>query len=155
MKKNIQLVSVNEKDWLKKYFYDYLIELAQFDPTVRFDERGVPIYRWYDCYWTEKGRYPFALIIDDKFAGLAFVRELQPAHYEIAEFYVAPTFRKDNNAIDFAVKITEILGGKFSFGTRSNNTVAVKFWNKFAAKFPRGGSSADDNYTTWFVQTEH
>lgn len=155
MNKNIQLVSVNKKAGLKKYFNDYLIELSLFDPTIKIDERGVPVYRWYDCYWTEKGRYPFLLNIDDQFAGLALVRELSPDNYEISEFYVKPAFRKNNNALDFAVKITRLLGGTFVFSARLNNVKAVKFWDKFAAKFPRGGSSVSDDRKQWFIQTEN
>ena len=81
--KSIQLVSANDKERLKKYFFDYLVELSRFDPTVIFDEQGIPIYNWYDRYWEERGRYPFLLNIDNRFAGLAFVRESEPQHYEI------------------------------------------------------------------------
>lgn len=153
--KNIQIVSINEKESLRKYFFEYLIELSRFDPTIIMDEQGTPIYNWYDCYWEEKGRYPFLLNIDNQFAGLALVRELEPEHYEIAEFYVLPKFRKDNNAIDFAAQITELFDGRFSFSTRSENLRAVKFWNKFVLRFSHSGSSVDENYTKWFIETEN
>ena len=153
--KSIQLVSANDKERLKKYFFDYLVELSRFDPTVIFDEQGIPIYNWYDRYWEERGRYPFLLNIDNRFAGLAFVRESEPQHYEIAEFYVVPEFRKDNNAIDFAVRITSLFCGKFSFSARSENLRAVRFWDKFVEKFAHSGSSTDGNYKTWFVTTDN
>lgn len=151
--KSIRLVSENEKEYLKKYFWDYLVELFQFDPTIVYNEYGVPIYRWYDCYWQQKGRYPFAFNTDGGFAGLALVRQLAPKRYEIAEFYVLPEFRKDNNAIDFALQITKRFDGEFTFSTRLQNLRAVKFWDKFAAKFACGNSSTDGDYKTWFVTT--
>lgn len=153
--RSIQLVSINEKEKLRKYFLDYLVELSRFDPTIIMDDQGTPIYKWYDCYWQERGRYPFLFSIDGRFVGLALVRELEPKHHEIAEFYVLPEFRKDNNALDFATRITELFGGRFSFSTRSENIRAVKFWNKFVLKFSHGGSSVDEHYTKWFIETEN
>ena len=153
--KNIQLVSIKEKRNLKKYFFDYLIELSQFDPNIKFDEYGLPIYKWFDCYWEDKERYPFLLNIDNQFAGLALVRELEPKQYEIAEFYVLPKFRKDNNAIDFAMQLTKLFDGKFSFSTRLENLRAIKFWDKFVINFPHNGSSINNGCKEWFITTEN
>lgn len=153
--KNIKLVSRNEKEKLRKYFFDYLLELAQFDPTIMIDENGTPVYKWYDYYWEEGERFPFLFKIDNQFAGLALVRELEPKHYEIAEFYVLPKFRKDNNAIDFALLLTKFFDGKFSFSARLENLRAIKFWDKFVLRFSRSGSNVVENYKKWFIEGEN
>lgn len=152
--RNIRLAPVSAKDKIKKHFYNYLIELAQFDPTVSFDAHGEPIYKWYDLYWTEKARYPFMLCVDGQFAGLALVRETAPQCHEIAEFYVLPGFRRDDNAMYFAAQLAQLFGGEFTFATATKNVRAVRFWDKFACRFARGGSSVEGAYKKWWIVTE-
>ena len=106
--RKLQIVPLSKMEEMRKYFYEYLTELSQFDPDIKFDEKGVPIYNWFDCYWEDKDRYPFYLIIDNQIAGLAMIRELGNMLYEIAEFYVCPEFRRDGNAIWFAKELTEL-----------------------------------------------
>lgn len=151
---SIQLVPASQKNQIKKYFDDYLVELSRFDPTIVFDSSGAPIYRWYDCYWQEAGRYPFAFYVGNRFAGLAMVRNVSPNRYEIAEFYVLPNFRRDNNAIDFADRLVKQFDGEISFSARMENVRAVRFWDKFALQFAIHGASVKNNYKTWFVKTE-
>lgn len=57
--KKIQTVPLSRMEEMRKYFYEYLIELSEFDPDIKFDDKGVPIYNWFDCYWDDKDRFPF------------------------------------------------------------------------------------------------
>ena len=63
----LQFVALNQKEKLRGYLNDYLTELSAVDPDIKFDENGVPIYRWFDHYFTDKD-------IEKKFNenGLAF-----------------------------------------------------------------------------------
>ncbi len=153
--KKIQLVGENDKEKVRKYFIDYLLELSQFDPTIKFDKNKKPIYKWFDCYWEDKDRYPFLLSENNQFAGLALVRELEPKHFEIAEFYVLPKFRGKNNATMFAAEIINLFGGEFSFSTRLENLRAVKFWDKFVLNFPKHSSQISESYKEWSITTEN
>lgn len=130
--KSMQIAPIDEREKLKKYFFDYLVELSRFDPTIMFDEQGDPIYEWYDLYWVEAERYPLTLYIGGKFAGFALVWQTAPTRYEIAEFYVIPEFRGTGVAVDFAVGLTKLFCGELSISTRTENQRAVKFWDKFA-----------------------
>lgn len=150
--KTLQIVPLSRMEEMRKYFYDYLVELSEFDPDIEFDENGVPVYRWYNCYWDDKDRFPLFFIIDNKVAGLSLIREQGNMLYEIAEFYVLPEFRKDGNAIWFANELTNLFEGEFVFSTRFTNPRAIKFWNKFAGLFEINDYIDDDIWRTWSIR---
>lgn len=151
--RKIQIASITDKENIRKYFYEYLVELSEFDPNVKFDNTSTPIYNWFDCYWTDKERYPLLLSINNKFAGLALLREVGTKQYEIAEFFVLPEYRKDNNAIEFATLVTNLFDGQFEFSTRIENKRAIKFWDKFAQRFNGSNTFVEDNYKNWNIKT--
>lgn len=150
--RKIQIVPLSRMEEMRKYFYDYLVELSEFDPNIKFDEKGVPIYKWFDCYWDNKDRFPFYLIVNNKIAGLAMIRELDNMLYDIAEFYVCPQFRKDGNAIWFATELTNLFDGEFVFSTRFTNPRAIKFWGKFAKLFESNKYHDDEIWRNWTIR---
>ena len=150
--KRIQIVPLSKMEEMRKYFYEYLIELSEFDPDIKFDDKGVPIYNWFDCYWDNKDRFPFYFLVDNKIAGLAMIRELGNMLYDFAEFYVCPEFRKDNNAIWFATEITNLFEGQFVFSTRFTNPRAIKFWGKFALQFEDNSFYDDEIWRNWTIR---
>ena len=150
--RKIQIVSVSKKEEMRQYFNDYLTELSEFDPDIKFDDNGVPIYKWFDCYWVDKDRYPIYLVIDNKVAGLAMIRELEPLQYDVAELYVIPEYRKDGNSIWFAKSITELFEGAFIFATRFTNPRAIKFWEKFSEMFEDSTYVDDDIWRSWIIR---
>ncbi len=133
--KKIRIISKSESSLARQMLNEYLLELAEFDDTITFDEKGTPIYKWFDNYFIDKDRFPFFLIVDGAIAGLCLIRELDLNHYDFAEFYVCKEFRKDDNALWFASQIESLFNGKFTFSTRLNNVRAVKFWTKFSKTF--------------------
>ncbi|MBQ8749275.1 MAG: GNAT family N-acetyltransferase [Clostridia bacterium] len=150
--KKLQIVPLSKMEEMRKYFYDYMLELSQFDPDIEFDEKGAPIYNWLDCYWNDKERYPLFFLIDGNIAGFAMIRELENMLYEIAEFYVCPPFRKDGNAIWFATEITKLFEGQFIFSTRLTNPRAIKFWDKFVKLFDSNQYIDDENCRNWTIR---
>ena len=150
--RKIQIVPLSRMEEMRKYFYEYLIELSAFDTDIKFDEKGVPIYNWFDCYWCDKDRFPLYLIVDHNVAGIAMIRELENMAYEIAEFYVRPEYRKDGNSIWFATEITNLFEGQFVFSTRLSNSRAIKFWDKFAKNFESSEYTDDDSWRSWMIR---
>lgn len=150
--RKIQVVPLSRMEEMRKYLNEYLTELSEFDPDIKFDERGVPIYRWFDCYWDDKDRFPFYFIINNEIAGFAMIRELGNMFYDIAEFYVCPEYRKDNNAIWFATEITNLFEGQFVFSTRFTNPRAIKFWGKFAKLFESNEHHDDEIWRNWTIR---
>ena len=92
--RKMQIVPLSRMEEMRKYLNEYLTELAEFDPDIEFDEKGVPIYKWFDCYWDDKDRFPIYFMVDEKIAGMAMIRELDNMLYEIAEFYIVQNIEK-------------------------------------------------------------
>ena len=150
--KKIQIVPLSKMEEMRRYLYEYLIELSEFDPDIKFDEKGVPIYKWFDCYWEDKDRFPIYFIVEEKIAGIAMIRELDNMLYDFAEFYVCPEYRKNGNAIWFATEITNLFEGQFVFSTRFTNPRAIKFWGKFANLFDSNEYNDDDIWRNWTIR---
>ena len=135
-----------------KHFYKYLKELSKFDKNIKFDEFNNPIYKYYSAYWQENSRYPFYFLIDEKIVGIALFRKIKNKHHEIAEFYVFPEYRKNNNALEFASALVNLFEGVIEFTCIKTNIRAVKFWDKFASRFNNPKKEEDKEYITWFVE---
>lgn len=150
--KKLMIVPKAKKEEMRLMLNEYLTELSEFDPDIKFDENGTPIYNWFDHYFVEKPRYPIYLIVDGNVAGMAMIRELKDGIYDFAEFYVKPEFRQNGNAMWFAKEITELFEGKFTFVTRFTNPRAIRFWTKFAKSFGAENFSDDDIWRTWTIR---
>lgn len=150
--KKVQIVPMIKMEEMRKYLYDYLTELSEFDPQIKFDEIGKPIYKWFDCYWVDKDRYPIYFMVDNVVAGIAMIRELDNMVYDFAEFYVCPEYRKDGNAIWFATEITNLFNGEFVFSTRFTNPRAIRFWGKFAQLFESNEYTDDEIWRNWTIR---
>ena len=149
--RKIQIVPMAKKAEMKNLLDEYLTELSWFDPDIKFDDNGIPIYKWFDCYWVDKDRFPFYLIVDGVVAGIAMIRELESMLYDFAEFFVCPEYRKDGNAIWFATEITNLFDGQFVFSTRFTNPRAMRFWGKFAKRFGYNEYFDDEVWRNWTV----
>ena len=150
--RKLQIVPSVKMEEMRVLLYEYLSELSEFDPDIRFDEEGTPIYKWFDCYWVDKDRFPIYLVVDGQVAGIAMIRELEEMVYDFAEFYVKPEYRKDGNAIWFATEITELFDGEFVFATRFTNPRAIRFWGKFADMFESNDYIDDDIWRSWTIR---
>jgi len=151
--KKLEFVSVYKKEELRKCFYEYLIEISEYDSNVKFDDEGVPTYQYYYLYWQENNRYPIYFKIDNNIAGFALVREDGCRSYEIAEFCVFKEFRKDNNALFFASLLIELFDGEFNFSTSINNLRAIRFWDKFTSSFCDKKVREDKGYKSWNINS--
>lgn len=150
--RKIQIVPFSKSEEMRKYFYEYLTELSQFDPNIKFNEKGIPIYQWFDYYWKEKERYPMYFMVNNQVAGLALVRELEDMVYEVAEFYILPEFRGNGNAIWFATEITKLFDGQFEISTKFSNPRAISFWGKFVKLFNECEVSDDEIWRNWIIR---
>lgn len=152
--KQIRIVPKINMEEMRGILFEYLTELSEFDPDIKFDDNGTPIYKWFDCYWVDKDRFPLYLICDDKIAGIAMIREIGDKVYDFAEFYVKPEFRGNGNAMWFANEVTRLFDGVFLFATRFTNPRAIKFWGKFADTFDSNFYIDDEIWRNWTIRKE-
>ena len=149
--RKIQIVPASELEIIQTYLNNYLIELSQFDSTIQFETSGKPKYKWLKSYFSDKDRYAIYLMVDNKIAGVALIRGFGDKAFEIAEFYVCPSFRGGGNAMWFAKIIVDLFGGEFSFSTRIENKRAIKFWDKFVKNASDCSFKVKGNYKEWNV----
>ncbi len=149
--RNIEIVEKIQREEMREILNEYLIELSKFDKDIEFAQNGKPIYKWFDCYFEEKSRYPIYLKVDNKIAGMSLIRKLDDKLFEVAEFYVRPDFRKDGNAIWFANTIINLFDGDFEFSTCLTNQRAKMFWDKFSTNF-NTSSLIDDERKNWKIK---
>ena len=150
----IKLVSQCQKDILRQYFNKYFIELSKMDYDIKFDKNGTPIYKWFDNYFSDYGRYAFFLYIDDCVAGFAMVRILGKDKYEIAEFYVLPEYRCDDNAFWFANQVINLFDGDFELSAKLCNIRAIKFWSKVAKGYHCDNFIEKDGWQKWIIKNK-
>ena len=141
-----------EKENLKKLSKVYLDEISNFDDGVQFDQYGAPIYKWFDFYWKDKGRYPIYYMLGGKVAGFALVRKLEVGKYEIAEFFVLKEFRGSGNSLEFARLVCSCFCGEIEFSTSIKNKKAVKFWEKFVENFGNVVSYDQNGRRNWRIK---
>lgn len=150
--RKIIIVPEKNKEELRKHFNEYLTKLFEYVPHIQFDENGLPIYKWFDYYWTDKKRIPYSLIIDNKFAGFCLMREIEDCKYEISEFYVHPNFRKDGNAQWFAMGIIDMFTEDIELSTSIKNLRAINFWTKVTNSYDVVQKHEDDKWKYWTIK---
>lgn len=87
----IHKVEYEQKSILRNLLELYKYDFSEFDPDDDSNPNGLYEYKYLDHYWTEDGRYPFLIKVDDKLAGFALVRdtgknESDQTVYWMAEF---------------------------------------------------------------------
>lgn len=149
---SIQIIPFSQIGNAREMLNTYLLELMQVDPTIVLDDNGAPIYKWFDSYWTDKERYPIYLKLADQVIGFSLIRELDDLNYEIAEFYVAPNYRRNGYATWFAKELLKLFPGDMEISTPIHNTRAIKFWDAFSDQFPNHKVNVDSSRKNWGIK---
>lgn len=112
----------------------YLRELAPYFGGST-DPNTVQEYPYLDAYWQEPNqRYPFLLLVDGEIAGFAFVNHYSrldiPNTRCMAEFYVAPEFRRSGVGQLAAAKLFRLFPGRWEAAILTGNVRAELFWKR-------------------------
>jgi predicted acetyltransferase len=108
------------------------------------DADGIYRYPYLDNYWKEKDRFPYILYYDDNIAGFALVRK-DREHWEIAEFYVLPRYRRFGIATVSTAEIFTRHHGYWEISFNKNNQPGGELWQKVAERFSKGEISNKEN----------
>jgi predicted acetyltransferase len=126
----VERVAASKKAAFARHFQRYLREHAAFTGKQPVD--GVYQYPWFDLYWREEGaRWPFWMRRAEAMAALALVR-LDDADgcYHMAEFFVAPCFRRHGLGARFAADVMRSFEGSWKLDVVKRNDGAVAFWRR-------------------------
>lgn len=134
MSLEIVTVPASEKADLWAVFQLYAAELA---PLVNLRPvNGVFPYAYFDHYWQDEQRWPFWAVLDSERIGFALVRfapELDTM--QMAEFYIAPAYRKGGHGFAFAQGLLKKFPGQWKIRQIAANKGATAFWRNVAARF--------------------
>lgn len=132
MEVKLERAGLAEKPAMFDMMQRYIKEFSAFEP-IEPDENGVYNYNNFDSYWTRPERMAFFITVDGQRAGLVLVNRnhyvnlLRPSR-SIAEFYVAPEFRRMGVGTAAARLLTESLGGWWQLMMHPKNLPSHQFW---------------------------
>jgi predicted acetyltransferase len=122
------------KPALRRLLTDYLVEFAAMEgvpPELGPD--GHAPYRYFEDYWTDPSRVPFAIWLGSELAGFCLLRDTGE-RWQVAEFFVAPIHRRRGvaaAAVDAAKRYCRADGRHrlLEASTLRFNTHAYAFWS--------------------------
>lgn len=141
---NIVLKKVKFED---KQILSNLLELYQYDFS-EFDHADVNFhglygYRYLDHYWTEPGRYPLLIMVDEVIAGFIMVSDFcylcEPGEARsISEFFVLKKYRRQGVGREAAVAVFEMFRGRWEVLQHPENLNSMEFWESVISDYSRG-----------------
>lgn len=140
---NIEVVKVDvgEKEVLRNLMEKYDYEFSQYDYRD-VNKLGLYGYAYFDCYWTEKGRYPFFIKVDGQLAGFAmignYMEVFKEAKYNMAEFFVMYKYRKHGVGSYVARQLFDMFPGMWELKRHPKNLSSVTFWDRVIEDYTRG-----------------
>lgn len=88
-------------------------------------------YPHFESYWSDPARYPFFIRSAGRVAGFALVRRLNAGNkFEMAEFYVAPEFRRVGIGRAAAQALFAKFPARWTVSVLDSNTVGGLFWSQ-------------------------
>jgi predicted acetyltransferase len=138
----------SEAGILKNLLELYLHDFSEFS-EVDIDEDGHFGYPFLDNYWQDPDRFPFLILVDNRLAGFALVRqETDPRSgdriTDMAEFFVLRHFRRRQVGSQAAVKLWDRFSGPWEVRVLASNRGAYPFWKDLIRRYSNE-QFAEDN----------
>lgn len=143
MQNKIELLQVAQPDKIviRSLMQLYLYDFSEFTGS-NVNHHGFFDYPYLDHYWTEPGRYPFLIKVNDHAAGFALVRkeinEIGLAVNIMAEFFVLRKYRRKKVGKKAAFLVFDRFPGKWRVSEIVENVPAQMFWRKIISEYTNG-----------------
>ncbi len=119
-----------------------MMELYEYDfseyENSDLDSHGYFGYPWLDNYWSENGRYPFIVRVDNKLAGFVLVNQhtyLPDNEWAISEFFIMRKYRGKGIGKKVALNIFDQFHGKWEVHELESNKPSHLFWRKVISSY--------------------
>src|SRR6266567_2550391 len=115
----------------------YLYDFSEFNPIEpgpdgRFEYPQLPLY------WSDPGRFPFLAVVDGKWAGFVFIKQLPDSGgdgCDMAEFFVPRSYRRRGIGLRLAHLAFERFPGAWQVRVMESNSAACQFWQQAIESF--------------------
>jgi predicted acetyltransferase len=105
-----------------------------------------------DLYWREHGRHPYWIRVAGSDAGFALVRRMENGVMEIAEFFVAPPWRRKGVGLASARALFAMHPGTWQIASFPRSAASEAFWAKAV---PAGARRLQDGERSVFSFSVH
>lgn len=128
----VKKASVRHKPILERLMQLYLYDFSEIEGGD-LNRKGLFEYKYLDSYWTQSGRFPFLIYVDDKTAGFVLVSSHTYLHKKgqakpVAEFFVMRKYRRQGVGKTVAFRIFDKFPGKWEVQETKRNLTAQRFW---------------------------
>jgi len=125
MPARIRKAEIDDRPVIRGLLDDCLKELRAFGAV----EEAYPLF---DDYWKEPTRWPYVIEAGGAPIGFIFVNRWSPSgrgtDYAIAEFYIAPRWRRQGHGINAACRVFAVHAGQWELSFLNRNVSAQAFW---------------------------
>jgi predicted acetyltransferase len=132
MTPGIVAVPESEKPDLWTMYQRYASELAPMANIAPVN--GAYADPTFDDYWRLEKHWPYWAIRNGDRVGFALVRG-ESEHMRMAQFYIAPEYRRENLGLIFARALLARYPGPWRIRQMAVNTKAVAFWRRVVEPF--------------------
>ena len=139
----IEKIPIERKSVLRQ-----LMELCNYDFSI-YDQADVNDYGFFgyeriDHYWTDEGRMPYFIKVDDKYAGFVLVGHYTPktatsAIWAINEFFIMKKYRRQGIGRHVARYVFEKYKGAWEVSQIYSNDVSRFFWEDVISEYTANG----------------
>ncbi|MFS0727666.1 GNAT family N-acetyltransferase [Paenibacillus sp. 1P07SE] len=147
MKENRIRVNLLEVKEEQKSILRQLLELYEYDFSEYNDEdvnaNGFFGYTYLDHYWTDEGRYPFFIMVENKYAGFVLVNSHSyllddREGKSIAEFFIMRKYRSKGIGREAATQIFDKFKGWWEVRQHGDNEPSKRFWQRVIDTYTAG-----------------
>lgn len=138
MKLEIVPAQVEDKPVLRHLLQLCLHDYSEFNGKD-VNEHGLFDYPYLDHYWTEPGRYPFLVRVEETLAGFVLVRRLDEDEplWQMAEFFILRKYRRRGIGREVAHQVFDRFKGRWEVTQEDGNLPAQAFWKQVIGEYIR------------------
>jgi predicted acetyltransferase len=120
---------------LELYAHDFSeFSQLELDADGRFGYEPLP------SYWTEPGRHPFLVKVNDNLAGFVFIQSgsqvsVDEDVWDVAEFFIVRRYRRSGVGTRAAHDVWSRFQGKWEVRVMERNAQALAFWRRAVSGF--------------------
>ena len=126
----VRQASVTDREELEILLDRYLAELSQYRENAA-GATSAAEYPYFELYWSNADRFPFAIRVNETVVGFALIRRLKENSvvvFQVAEFFVFPGCRRRGIGSMAIASIWKQLPGSWELQVIRGNDSAFRFW---------------------------